>query len=328
MNKIFNKVYEKLTQYNSLSHFKNTELLMSGTSAIHFAVQDILLKHPNIQDVYLPSYRCECIDVPFKDSNLNIYDYEINYDTTAKKFYANIPDIKNCVLFLCDFYIHTNTYQKIIEECKLNNVIIIYDITHTFFCDNLIINNCDYVVASLRKWFKTVDGGIVLSNENFINKSISPNRKYLFYKKLDYCLGRFKKLSLFKKLKNWAENKADMQAEKFYQNRKLSTKTAKFILKTNIDEMLLKRKINANLLGETLNQECLIQLKQNALLSYPYLFNINSTNTIEQLRNCNIRCANFWGNYNFDFENNICFDLNQEFTEYKLNQLLKIVRNK
>lgn len=325
MKKKYNQLACKIKKFTSFKYFNDIELVMSGTTAIDFAIQDILIRNPEIKDAYLPSYRCNCIDIPFKDNNLNIHDYEIGYNETECKFFTKSLNFTNCILFLCDFFIHSDLYYKIIDECKDRNVIIIYDITHTFFNDNLNLRNCDYVVASLRKWFKTVDGGIALGVDKFLIKSTHPNRKYLFYKKLDYmlsyCKGKF-----FKMLKSKAEGHADKQAEKYYRRHKMSKNTIKIILKTNIMELVNKRKENLKKISALLRRQCLKGVNSQSLLSYPFLYDKQDLDDIiRKFRASNIRCATFWNKSDFKFEKNICVDLMQEMSIEKLKIIKKII---
>ena len=106
---------EKIKNETSLHCFSNIEFLMSGTAAIEFAIQDALNKNPLLKDAYLPTYGCQCVDIPFRDNGMIIHNYEIYYDENKKQLHAKLPKIENAIVFLCDFFIHTDEYYDFIE---------------------------------------------------------------------------------------------------------------------------------------------------------------------------------------------------------------------
>lgn len=61
------KLKDKLSKYFKkyiilFNKYLYCEYLMSGTTAIDFALKDIISKHSHMKDVYLPKYRCYSIE--------------------------------------------------------------------------------------------------------------------------------------------------------------------------------------------------------------------------------------------------------------------------
>lgn len=135
-------------------------LLLSGRTAIHFVLKDIL-KNNEINTVYFPSYCCQSMLQPFIDLGINIIFYDVMFEEGIK---FNINTNQECDIFFAMNYFgfSKGRMDSYIDEFKKRKITIIEDSTHSLLSDKSYNPKSDYIVASLRKWFPIVSGGLAV----------------------------------------------------------------------------------------------------------------------------------------------------------------------
>lgn len=328
------KLNNKLSEYfkcniSLFGEYSNYEYLMSGTAAIDFVLQDIMNKYPNIKDVYLPQYRCYSIELPFKCYNFNIHYYYVDYDKSKKCFkIENLSNIKNTIILLCDFYESSISTIKNIMKSIDSSCVVIRDVTHTLFNKENYVEGCDYIVASVRKWFKVVDAGVVLTNKKLSVMAKYPNIKFVALKKIANTLKNHNKNYILRKIYEWSENKAEKIADEKYHLFSMSDFSANIILNTDFSQEYQRRLINSKRLKKELQPYVMID--GDMLLTIPcFVDNISYDELqikVNNLRNLGVRCASFWGeDLSLVCEYNICFDLKGDYNSRTMKEIKNIL---
>jgi len=169
--------------YDLIQFGSSYKMLFSGRTAIDFVLQDI--SRP-IKKVYMPSYACQSMLQPFKSREINIefYDVVVNEDSGldyridfAKEF---------DVFFAISYFGYEESFMdSVMEEFHNKDIIIIEDITHRMLNDNNHSKKADYYIASLRKWFPILSGGIAIKKNGTFKDIplISPSKQLMKSKK-------------------------------------------------------------------------------------------------------------------------------------------------
>lgn len=186
------------------------------------------------------------------------------------------------------------------------------------------------MVASVRKWFETFDGGVVLSNKEFSIKAKRANKRFVRLRRFEKFFKSRKTFCPFKLLSEKYGEKADLLSDKKYQLYSISRNAAIKILQTDFNITYNHRLHNSNKFQKILGSSAVV-LKNNGLLTVPcFLLNIDYEHIqgkIEKLRNAGIRCASFWDeDLNLACEYNICFDLNKNYDEQKIKNIQNILK--
>lgn len=136
------------------------KLLLSGRTAIHFVLKDIL-KNNEINTVYFPSYCCQSMLQPFIDFGFDIIFYDVMFEEEIK---FNINTNQECDIFFAMNYFgfSKGRMDGYIDVFKKRKTTIIEDSTHSLLSDKSYNPKSDYIVASLRKWFPIVSGGLAV----------------------------------------------------------------------------------------------------------------------------------------------------------------------
>lgn len=161
---LINEVREECTQINSLGD-KNY-FLRSGRDAIGL-VADLLKRKINI--ILMPSYCCEAMVQPFISRGWIIKYYPIldGFSTDIKSLNSLIELEKPNAVLIMNFFGIADT-SNLIDNIRNHNyyIQIIEDVTHILFdFDKVYSNKVDFYVASIRKWFGIIDGGLFVSNK-------------------------------------------------------------------------------------------------------------------------------------------------------------------
>ena len=137
----------------------------SGRTAI-----DLIIKDAKIKKICLPSYCCSSMIDPFLKNGVKLSFYQVNYERELV-VELNIPDDCDAVLW-CSYFGYGINYPKELYDFKMNNGIVIEDITHSLFL-NQHFEKADYVFASIRKWDAFLSGGFVWKKKGTFNVSLS-----------------------------------------------------------------------------------------------------------------------------------------------------------
>ena len=181
---------------NNLEFEQEHRYLLSGRTAIDYILQDIMLKK-EIKKVYFPSYCCQSMLQAFQDNDIKIEFYEVTYN---EKLEYNIDlDIECDIFYAMNYFgFEDARMDYYIEKFEAKKAIIIEDITHSLLSEKSYNPKSDYMVASLRKWFPIISGGIAIKNRgNFdidnstfdTNINMYTSKKKAMEKKYQYMIG-------------------------------------------------------------------------------------------------------------------------------------------
>ena len=262
---------QKFQKKDSINYFnigKDNKFLLSGRTAIYFVLEDIL-KRRKVKHVYFPSYCCDSMLQPFIDKNIEIEFYEVNYNNG---FAYNIDTNKECdVFFAMNYFGFTeNNMNEYIKKIKENGAIVIEDITHSLLSPIRNSESADYLVASLRKWFPIVTGGLAvkMNGEYLIKQHYKENKKIV----------EIKKDAMKLKYEYIKENK-EIQKEEFLRKYGMANDILKNDYKRySIDDISLKilREMDINAIKE--------QRRKNAKMLYDNLKNTKITFAFKELK--------------------------------------------
>ena len=279
--------------------YKNLMFTISGRSAIDFALKEALLTNPNL-NVYVPTYVCDSMIKPFIDSNLPLNFYNILFDGKTFDIDTNpFKNDKNALVLYCDYFISNNQiYEKIAKSLK-KEAILIHDTTHTLFSRNYSDYRDDYIVASLRKWFVTIDGGLCITKNIPHNKLSIENQNYIILKKAAYIAKENyhkypsdENKKIYKTLSSLAEEELDTN----YSLYRMSIDSIKTINSLNFNDMFDEKRKKFIIIRDLLKDYQLLEeaSKENCIFTIP-LVNLNNRDEIfDEMQKRLIRCAVMW----------------------------------
>lgn len=216
--------------------------VFSGRTAIEAVVFN--LKAQNINSVLLPSYCCDSMIEPFRKNGINFQFYSVKYN---KSLVVEINDTAD-VLLWCNYFGFKNTIPEF-------HGIIIEDITHSLFS---VVNHheqCDYYIASLRKWGPLVCGGYcsiaelnyVVPSKYFVEKKFSAMQLKSKYLSTDGGKNKQLFLSYFKESNDWlAQN---------YSERGIDCFSQEYISHINVEKERQIRRRNAHVLYSEIKEK-------------------------------------------------------------------------
>lgn len=246
--------------------------VLSGRTAIDIIVQDIKSSR-QIKSVYLPAYCCDSMIFPFTRKGIEIKLYDISFD---EKLHYHIDDDFSCdIFYVTNYFGYTNTLNNsIIEHFKENGSIIVYDKTHSFFMngDNA---NCDYSLASIRKWLGVIDGAVVNGiKEDFVLKDCPyiECKEQAMKEKMLYIYGdtSISKNSFLQKYSEF-----NHKLTKDYSDYKMDNLSYTIYKNTNLIELINTRRNNAKYLHENLENVFFLSefTDESCPLFVPIIFN-------------------------------------------------------
>ena len=234
----------------------DNKLLLSGRTAIHFVLKDIQ-KNKKVTSVYFPIYSCQSMLQPFIDLGINIIYYDVYYDNGLK---FNIDNNQECDIFFAINYFgfSEGRMDKHIKVFKQRKITVIEDITHSLLSKNQYNSESDYIIASLRKWFPVISGGIasknkgnfnVIKKEKTLDKMIKIRKSAMIDKKIymngDHSINKNDYLNSY--------SVANKMLSQNYKQYDIDKDSIKIIQNLNIELIIYKRKKNAQLLLEKLS---------------------------------------------------------------------------
>lgn len=148
-------------------------IVLSGRTAQEIAVDDIL-RSQTIKKAYLPSYCCHTMIEPFLRHHIDVefYDVTVSGGKIRREFNAN----NGCELvFLIDYFGYRQSdIEEIARDQAEKGKILLYDATHSLFCENNDFSPYDYVFGSFRKWFGVNAGFVAKRDGGLADTSLSP----------------------------------------------------------------------------------------------------------------------------------------------------------
>lgn len=322
----------------------DSQLLLSGRTAIHFVLIDIL-KNKKINSVYFPSYCCQSMLQPFIDLGINIKFYDVYYDNGLK---FNINQNQQCDIFFAMNYFgfSKGRMDKYINQFKQRGITVIEDITHSLLSKDQYNVNSDYMIASLRKWFPILSGGIAFKN----------NGSFYVLKKEETLneMIQIRKLAMINK-KNYIKEDEPIEKQDFLNKYSVANKmlnknykllnidkySIQILNSLNIKSIINKRRKNSEILFERLSKKKEIKLLFNEMnkfdcpVFFPIVFNSKKKRdfTHKYLINNNIYCPIHWPipNYLERYKKTNIYDIvlsliiDQRYSEEDMNYIIKKV---
>jgi dTDP-4-amino-4,6-dideoxygalactose transaminase len=187
--------------YNHFEDDHDSQYFLSGRTALDYIIRDIAAKNV-FKSVYMPSYCCRSMIVPFLKNNIKVVFYDVVIDEKNGYKY-NIDDGIKCdaVLVIQYFGSICRGAEALAGIYKSYGKNVIEDATHSIFTDAPYNKFSDYVFTSFRKWsgltagaaaFK-INGDFLIKkpealNENYITireKVLSMKKQYMVNNNID-----------------------------------------------------------------------------------------------------------------------------------------------
>lgn len=273
--------------------------LASGRTAIDLAVKNISYLCGGFFTVLLPNFICDSMVEPFIKNNIKYDFYNIQIINGRL-----VPEIIKCnkddCILICDYFFYSEGFHKQIKQL-FKFTYTIHDITFSLFDKKLEIENSDFIVASVRKWTRSIDGGIFASSYKNQFKLRGENKKYLIDKEQE-------------NLRNIDADKTLMSDFELYS---ISLLGSERIRKFNI----LPREKILNEIKDFVPRELLFENfdYDNCLLTFPLNVGKKKDEISNLLKMNNIRHYSFWAyhKYNEQFtleiiDTNICIDISEK----------------
>ncbi len=142
----------------------------------------IELKKQGLRTVLFPSYCCNSMLSPFLEESIEVFFYDVNYDTNEVIFDINLINDYD-ILFATNYFGYKKSdMNDFIGLFLRNNKVVIEDNTHSMFIKNDY--SADYVFGSIRKWMPTIAGGAIFKSKNVMESDKgSPDIEYCMIKK-------------------------------------------------------------------------------------------------------------------------------------------------
>ncbi|MFE4036144.1 hypothetical protein [Priestia sp. YIM B13489] len=234
------------------------EYLLSGRTAIDLVLKDILYDK-RVSTVYFPSYCCQSMLQPFIDNDIHIEFYNVYNTNRGLKFDIDI-DQKCDIFFAMNYFGYSDgRMDYYIEKFKKRGVIIIEDITHSLLSSNSYNNYSDYRIASLRKWFPVMSGGLAAKANDSFNIKVSNNtldemikvRKSAMLDKARYINGDMtvKKEDFLQKY-----SAANKMLNESYSLYKIDDYSLRILNGINLQKIIKVRRKNAQIIHDFINE--------------------------------------------------------------------------
>jgi len=313
-------------------------LTFSGRTAFETVIADI----GQIRKVYFPSYCCDSMIEPFRNAEVAIEFYCVNYRNEFSVS-LNIPD--DCdVLVLCNYFGYRVEYpENEIIKFKNRGGIVIEDITHSLLSEQQYHSYSDYLVASVRKWGAVLCGGLCckLNGEFKVKPQKFPGKKFIELKtkamqlKHEY-INNSSAVNKTEFLEMYAESNHFFATD--YSNVKIDKNSEELLRCWNINEIRSTRQKNAAVLHNELwdNTICKTMFKSDNMdcpLFIPVVVLDDKRDLLKQeLIKNSIYCPSHWPRPKANCDSNL-YDLelslicDQRYTEKDMMRIVDVIKN-
>ena len=318
----------------------DNQLLLSGRTAIDFALKDIQ-KNKDVKTVYFPSYCCQSMLQPFIDNGIRVIFYDVYFEEQLK---FNVDITQECdIFFAMNYFGFTKgRMDKYIEAFKLRNVIVIEDITHSLLSNISFNIHSDYIVASLRKWFPIISGGIAVKINGCFD--IKPKEETLEE------MIKIKKSAMLDKAK-YINGDSTIKKEKFLNKYRIASEmlnkdyslyiidneSYRILQSINLDSIIKRRRENAKILYEHLSANKKYKLifselsSEDCPLFVPMItFSNTARNSLRRhLINNSVFCPVHWPKPSILNSQNLIFDKELSLVidqRYDVTDMLNLIR--
>ena len=130
----------------------DTRYTLCGRTALELVIRDALQSRA-VRSAYLPSYCCHTMIEPFVAKGIAVEFYDIFFTDTG--IGCNFAEDNHCdLVFLMDYFGFRNeNTSRLAKQQRALGKWVVYDATHSMFCENMDYSFYDYVFGSFRKWF-------------------------------------------------------------------------------------------------------------------------------------------------------------------------------
>ncbi|MCR5468875.1 MAG: hypothetical protein K6F37_07940 [Lachnospiraceae bacterium] len=152
-----------------LPYESNAIYTLSGRTSQDIIIKDVL-SQKSVKSVYMPSYCCDSMIEPFLQNGLSVEYYDVF--ATEAGICCDFNENKCDVVFLINYFGFID--DRVLEFARTEHdkgKTVIYDATHSMFCNGVDYSDCDYVFGSFRKWMG-INAGFASKKGDWINKPI------------------------------------------------------------------------------------------------------------------------------------------------------------
>lgn len=153
----------------------NEAYLLSGRTALRFIIDDIC-SNRQVKKALLPSYCCDSMILPFVQSGINVFFYQVYHDGVDYPYDSDAD-----IVLLIDLFGYVNHQNlEIALHEKQKGKIIIYDSTHKIDGNKEVIALSNYSFCSYRKWiYCNYAKALKLDGEFSIDRELKWHMSYI-----------------------------------------------------------------------------------------------------------------------------------------------------
>ena len=262
---------EKGTGIDDLFEGSDRSYVFSGRTAIETALRNLR----GAKKALLPSYCCESMIDPFLQAGIEIVFYPV-YFAEGLQIELEIPDDAD-VLLWCDYFGFHVDFPDVASFISRGGVVI-EDITQNLLSENTYNFQSRYLVASLRKWFPVICGGICIDLQGTLldKPDLYPANEFILRKKNAMLL---KKRYLYEMSKSYEKKDEFLREfswsnkwlEKNYSKTTIDRESLYYVRHADIEKQRKIRKRNANVLYSFIEDSDLIRpLFQKSRMDCPF----------------------------------------------------------
>ena len=250
---------EKGTGIDDLFESSDRSYVFSGRTAIETALRNL----GGAKKALLPSYCCESMIDPFLQAGIEIVFYPVYFDE-GLQIELEIPDDAD-VLLWCDYFGFHVDFPDVARFISRGGVVI-EDITQNLLSEKAFGFKSRYLVASLRKWFPVICGGICIDLQGMLSDKpdMYPADEFILRKKnamllkkkyLDEMSKNHEKKDKFLSEFSWSNK----WLEKNYSKTTIDRESLYYVRHVDIEKQRKIRKRNANVLYSFIEDSELIR---------------------------------------------------------------------
>jgi len=228
---------------------------LCGRTALELVLRDALQTRA-VRRAYLPSYCCHTMIEPFVSKGIDVVFYDVFF--TDSGIDCDFAEDNDCdLVFLMDYFgfrdVKTTpraTGQKAKGKC------VVYDATHSLFCENMDYSAYDYVFGSFRKWFG-VNAGFCAKQGGWLafpdltqNNAYTQKRNTAFEDKMQFMAGKPMEKQQFLNVFSQAEESLETD----YIGYGPDEQSLQLLKTVNVDFIRQKRRENAAFTIAAINQ--------------------------------------------------------------------------
>lgn len=151
---------------------ENSRLLLFRAARDTLFQIGLIAKKRNIEKVFLPSYCCTSMIMPFQKLGFSIHFYRItrNLEIDYDFFISTVKD--DSVVIVMNYFGRKAYCDYSSLFSQFNNVITVQDCTQHIFDYGLYDDQFDYQIGSIRKWLPIPDGAFLKINCSLDNINV------------------------------------------------------------------------------------------------------------------------------------------------------------